>query len=101
MEQLHKIVGDANMRILTIDGYLYTISLDKDPKITEIEGDEWEDLMHHYGLHFYDMIMVHFEECREFLKAKIYGENMRPKNLISAPTRQVNYQQFPFDIQGK
>ena len=89
------------MRILTIDGYLYTISLDKDPNITEIEGDEWEDLVHHYGLHFYDMIMVHLDEGAEFLKAEVYGENMRPKKLISAPTTQVNYQKFPFAIQGK
>ena len=89
------------MKILTIDGYLYRISLDKDPEITEINGVDWEDLRHHYGLHYNDMIMVHLVEGAEFLKAEIFGENMRPKNLINEPKKQVNYQRFPFAIEGK
>ena len=53
------------MRILTTDGNLYNIGLDKDPEITEIEydNDDWHELVHHYGLHYNDMIMVHLDEC--------------------------------------
>ena len=91
------------MRILTIDGYLYNIGLDKDREITEIEpdDDDWEDLVHHYGLHYNDMIMVHLDEGAEFLMAEVFDENMHPKNLISEPEDQVNYIRYPLKIQGK
>ena len=59
------------MRILITDGHLYNIGLDKDPEITEIEpdDDDWQELKHHYGLHYNDMIMVHVDEGAKFLKA--------------------------------
>ena len=87
------------MRILTTDGYLYNIGLDKDPEITEIEpdDDDWQELKHHYGLHYNDMIMVHLDEGAEFLKAEVFDE----KKLISEPEEQINYEKYPFKIQGK
>ena len=91
------------MRILTIDGYLYKIGLGKDPEITEIvsDDDDGQELVHHYGLYYNYMIVVHLDEGAEFLKAEVFDKNMRPKNLINEPEEQVNYKKFPFKIQGK
>ena len=60
------------MKIVTQDGFLYELDLNKaeEQERTLIPGGDWEGLIEHYCLYYYDQIVVNLDGDQEFFRGE-------------------------------
>ena len=73
------------MKIVTQHGFLYELDLNKEEERTQITGGDWDDLIEHYGLYYYDQITVNLDGDHEFFRSTIFGANNEEKMIVNEP----------------
>ena len=72
----------ATMTIETPDGYRYDLSLSKNEETTQINGEEWEDLLEQFGVTYYDRIVVNMDGDGDIFLASIFDQFNKEKKCI-------------------
>ena len=75
----------GEIKIVTQHGFVYELVLNKEEGRTQITGGDWDDLIEHYGVYYYDQIIVNLDGDHEFFRVTVFGANNKEKMIISEP----------------
>ena len=73
------------MKIVTQHGFFYELDLHKQDGRTLVTGIEWNEIIEHYGLYYYDHITVNSDGDYEFFSSTIFDAKQNEKILINNP----------------
>ena len=73
------------MKIVTQHDFLSELHLHKQDGRTLVTGIEWNEIINHYGLYYYDHITVNLDGDHEFFSSTVFGANQKEKILINNP----------------
>lgn len=90
----------SEMHIEMPSGFLYHFDLNKELDKTLIWGEDWDNLGVHYGLYYFDQIVVHLDGDQEFFKANVFDKHGTQKHVISTPGKNIFVQMFSVDMLG-